>query len=223
MKNLNQLFYYKVNGKEESLSIDKNDDFQAIKIKLLQLKKNKIYDYQEKEKCNRLFTCLYDKKEAIEFLFSKINASNEKNIAILKDRIDPTNTTINSEDIDNTIECINIVAKMKKKSNNFEIYKFIKQLDEKDISYFVNYSKKYPAIIELDRYYDPSENIFEQVKKKIEKELTLNISQEADNFIYHSKETNRYENITFEDLIKLKNKIPPKNENNKTDEEKKNP
>jgi len=94
-------------------------------------------------------------------------------------------------------------------------------LVEKDISYFVNYSKKYPAIIELDRYYDPSENIFEQVKKKIEKELTLNISQEADNFIYHSKETNRYENITFEDLIKLKNKIPPKNENNKTDEEKK--
>ena len=48
------------------------------------------------------------KDEAIK---AKINAQNGTNIDIdiLKDRIDPTNTTINEEDIDKTKECIKII------------------------------------------------------------------------------------------------------------------
>ena len=214
-----KLFSYEVNGKYESLSINVDDDFKVIKEKLLKLKENNIYDYKDEGIYNKLFTCLYDQKEAIEFLFSKINAQNGTNIDIdiLKDRIDPTNTTINEEDIDKTKECIKIIAKMKNIETNFDILKFIKKLEEKEISWFINYSKKYTSIIELDRYYDPSENIYEQVKQKIEKELTLTVSQDEEKFLYYSKELKNLKNLTYEELINIKNKIPPKNENSDID------
>ena len=50
----------------------------------------------------KFFACLYDKKEAIDFLFSKI----EINITYLYDRIQPTDGAISVTDIKNTKECI---------------------------------------------------------------------------------------------------------------------
>jgi hypothetical protein len=38
---------------------------------LKELKPNKIYDYNNIQNYNKLLTCLYDKKEPIDFLFSK--------------------------------------------------------------------------------------------------------------------------------------------------------
>lgn len=47
------------------------EDFKTIKNDLIKLKKSGIYDYTNIKNYNKLFTCLYDKKEAIDFLISK--------------------------------------------------------------------------------------------------------------------------------------------------------
>ena len=70
-------------------------DFDKLKIFLNELKEKDIYDYKNKKNYNKLFTCLYGKKEAIDFLFSK----EDQNIQILYDRIQPTDRTINIKDI----------------------------------------------------------------------------------------------------------------------------
>ena len=51
------------------------EDFKTIKNDLNHLRDNGIYDYTNIKNYNKIFTCLYDKKEAIDFLFSK--TSNE--------------------------------------------------------------------------------------------------------------------------------------------------
>ena len=48
-------------------------DFKQIKESLLDLKERNIYDYNNIRNYNKIFTCLYDKNEAIDFLFSKKN------------------------------------------------------------------------------------------------------------------------------------------------------
>ena len=73
-----------------------------IKTYLKELKDNGIYNYKEIENYNKLFTCLFDKKEAIDFLFSKIG----QNLNNLYDRIQPTDRIINIKDIEDTEVCI---------------------------------------------------------------------------------------------------------------------
>ena len=85
-------------------------------------------------------------------------------------------------------------------------------MNQKTISKFENYSKIYASDIELDRNDDISENIYEKVKNII-KEAMLNISQDNEDFLYYDKEKNKFEHITMEELIHLKNKIYIKNEN----------
>ena len=93
-----------------------------MKDKLLELKNNGIYDYKNIKNYNKLFTCLYQKKEAIEFLFSKTCEEIEKLIG----RIQPTDRTISIKDVNDTKECVYEITKMKKniKHNDkiFSIY-----------------------------------------------------------------------------------------------------
>ena len=70
-------------------------NFKDIKEDLNRLKENRIYDYKNIGKYNKLFTCLYDKKEAIDFLFSK--TSDE--ILKLKDKIKPIDGILSIKDI----------------------------------------------------------------------------------------------------------------------------
>jgi len=69
--------YKKSKEKSEEIDIQKFKDYLNI------LKKNGIYDYQNIGNYNKLFTCLYDNKEAIDFIFSK----KSKEIIKLKDKI----------------------------------------------------------------------------------------------------------------------------------------
>ena len=198
-KKFENLFRKKENVKEDSqeneLKDPKENDFETIKKYLKELKENEIYNYDNIQNYNKLFTCLYDKKEAIDFLFSKIN----QNISYLYNRIQPTDRTISLADIKNTEDCISAFSKMKKEEDNFRIHTYIKNMKETDISKFENYSRIYSSIIELDIFYDDSENLYDEVKDRI-KDKTFNIYQDENDF-------------NLEDLIHLKNKIHIKNEN----------
>ena len=196
-------------------------EFDKTKRKLLELndEKMKIYDYKNIGEYNKLFTSLYDKKEAIDFLIDKIDKIDE-NIEDLKKKIDPTNTTIKTENILDTKICVQCIKDMKEKKDYKKILLYIKNLNKK-IDNFVNYSKNYSQIIDLDRYYNPKENIYEEVEPIIKKDLTLNIFQDSENFfyLYENKKENKCEkiSITMEKLINLKNKIPPRTENDEDD------
>ena len=61
-------------------------DLEELKKNLKELKENKIYNYEEKNNNYiKLFNSLYEKKEAIDFLLSKIN----QNIIFLYKKFDP--------------------------------------------------------------------------------------------------------------------------------------
>lgn len=57
---------------------------------------------------------------------------------------------------------------MKDLNDNFKIFSSITYLSSSDIKQFESYSKNYTTIIELDRYYDSSEDIYKDVNKIIE-------------------------------------------------------
>ena len=111
---------------------------------------------------------------------------------------------------------------MKKMKDNFERFAYIKRLDSKSktISQFENYSKIYRSVINLDRYYDKSENIYEQVEKLIKVCLTLKIKKDSENFFYIIKDdkNDKIETTDLEKLIHLKNKITIKDENKNKNE-----
>ena len=171
------------------------NEFKNIKKYLKELKDNEIYDYENIQNYNKFFICFYDKKEAIDFLLSKMG----QNIAYLYDRIQPTDRTICIEDIKNTEYCISTFYTLKNIEDNFKIFIYIKNMNENQISNFEKYSKIYSSLIELDTFYDETENLYDEVKNII-KDKTFNIYQDEDDF-------------NLEDLIHLKNKIYIKNEN----------
>jgi hypothetical protein len=75
----------------EKLSEKKLDE---LKDNLKQLKKEGIYDHQKKNDYSKLFTSLYEKKEAIVFLSKKIDQNIDTFIKELSERIDPNSPTL---------------------------------------------------------------------------------------------------------------------------------
>ena len=137
-------------------------NLEDLKKSLRELKNNRIYNYENQNSYLRFFTCLYEKKEAIDFLLSKTN----QNISALYDKIDPTNETITIENIQCTEECLRIFNRFKALNNNFEIFEYIKLLSEHDISKFENFSKNYSSILELITNNDSSFNIKGDIELK---------------------------------------------------------
>lgn len=174
-------------------------NLEDIKSNLNELKESGIYDYETKSNYSKLFTSLYDKKEAIDFLRSKIN----KDITELYDRIEPNNRTITIEKIDQTAKCIEVFKQFEAKKSNDEIYKYIKNLKDDEIRAFKSFSKIYLSIIELDRNDNSTLNVFEPVNKII-KGAKFIFKQDTEIFSYGEKGENV---ITMEELIHLKNKI----------------
>ena len=89
------------------------EDFENKKIKITELFDKKILtddDEDNKGYYNKLFTCLYGKKDAINLLIDKIG----ENIDNLKEKIDPTNTTVNFKNISDTKACIRCIDDMRK-------------------------------------------------------------------------------------------------------------
>ena len=177
-----------------------------IKKKLNELNDKEIYNYRGNNNYyTKFFKSLNNKKEAIEFIFEKINKN--INIDYLEDKIQPTNRTISLEDVIATERCIIHMSKMKDKKDNFERLQYIKNLEKKEIDYFEKFSQIYNYIIELDRIEDNSDNIYEQVIKIIKIDFILKIDLDTEEFFYYDKDGSVQESISFEELIHLKNKI----------------
>jgi len=193
------------------------ENFQNIKEDLNKLKENGIYDYKNIGKYNKLFTCLYDKKEAIDFLFLKTSSE----ILKLKDKIQPTDRTISIKDIIDTEKCVFVFNKMKTLKDNFKIFDYIKRLDDETITQFENYSKIFSSIIELDDTEDDiSDNVYEKVVNII-RDATLNILQDTENLIYKNKnnEEVRKEEKIIEELVHIKNQIHIKKEKDNNEDD----
>ena len=189
-------------------------NIKELNDNLIALKEEGIYKYEENEKKNnysKLFTSLYEKKEAIDFLRKKVN----QDISELYDRIDPNSQTLTIQKIDDTKKCIEVFNEFQSKKNNEEIFEYIKTLNEEQINAFVSYSKVFLSIIELDRNDNSALNIFDQVDKII-KDAKFLFLQDSEVFTY---EKDKYK-ITMDELVHLKNKIntPPKDEKKKEEE-----
>ena len=222
IKSIIFFFEYKFekNNEKWNKMIHQNDDFkgwedfQSIINYLNKLKGNGIYDYTNIEKYNNLFTCLYNKKMAIDFLFS----STSEEIMKLKNKVQPTDRTIKIKDITDTENCVFFFSKMKKEQSNFKILDYVKTLEPTDIEKFENYSNKYASIIELDIDEEISDNLYDKVDKIIT-DATFDILQDNEDFNYINKETSKNEKITMNDLIHLKNQIQLNNEIENTEDE----
>ena len=186
-----------------------------IKLVLKELRDKNIYDYQSKNFYYKIFTSFYEKREAIDFLLSKIDIDLKQS---LQYKLDPYNKNISIKDIDDTNECLlhfKSIINMKSQ----EILYYIKHLDEDIINKFINYSSHYNFIIELDR--KNTKNIFEDIYKIIE-DANIKIEIDKEDIFYIVD--GEYLTTNLENLINLKNKINipekslEKNENKETKE-----
>ena len=186
--------------------------FDEVKTTLNYLKENKkIYDYTSNSNYYKIFTSLYDKKEALDFLIKKKG----KNINYLKDRLDPTKRRVTIKHIEDTIECLHGLEEIINKKTESEMLEHIKKLKDEEIEKFVNYSKIYPAIIELDRNDDNNdENIYENVNKIITY-ASLIFYQDYEDFVY--KDKGKLIPTNMAELIHLKNQINIQPKNKKDD------
>ena len=194
-----------------------SNDLALSKMNLYKLKGTlkrfeKIYNYKSPEKYYEIFTSLYEKKEAIDFLLKKIEAN--ENIDYLKDRLDPTKRRLTIKNIDDTIQCLNRLKELVN-LNESKMLNFIKGLSEDEIKKFVSYSKIYQAIIELDRNDDnDDENTFKNVDKIITN-ATFIIKQDEEDFYYTENDINTQTNM--ENLIHIKNQISIQSKNNEAE------
>ena len=177
-------------------------DLKKLKITLEDLKRKNIYDYEQISPYYRVFTSIYEKKEAIDFLISKLNTNTKELGNELKDKLDPTNRSISIKDIDDTIDCLNHF----KAFINYDspkIINYIKDLKEEQIKQFESFSKKFGSIIELDtkNEKDPFKEVYDIIQ---DASLLFNLDNEDFGYNIDGKFI-RINNI--EELIKLKNKI----------------
>ena len=232
---LKSIKYFFDNCLDKKLNLPKNINLSELsldilKSTLIQLKNKDIYDYESTSPYYRVFTSIYEKKEAIDFLLKYINT---KEIVLrnkLIENLVPTNRSISIKDIDDTIECLKHF-KIFIKKNTLEIINYLKLLPEEKINQFESFSKKFGAIIELAN--KTGKDNFEEVYQIItDASLLFNLDNE--DFCYTTidkekkiKQTNKIKSI--EEMIKLKSKInlqPKKSKEeikNKKEEKEKDP
>ena len=181
-------------------------------------KSQDIYDYENDSPFYEVFTSYYDKKEAVDFLLSKIDKNNfdknvDKNIYInfddLKKKLDPTNRSISIKDIDDATVCLNQFVQLKNKTG-LEIIMHIKNLNEEVIKKLISFSKHYPSIKELDSKNE--KDIFEEIYTII-MDASLTFKLDSEIFKYTNNKGDK-KKIKIEELINLKNKINIQTDNN---------
>ena len=138
----------------------------------------------------------------MDFLLEKIKKNH--NIDYLKGLLDPTQRKLNIKNIEDTIDCLQILSKFKNQSQRV-ILKNIKELNEEDINKFKSYSKNYEAIKELENNnIENDDNIVKKVDTII-KNVYFELKEDKENFSY--KKNEKYEKIELNDLIKLNSQI----------------
>ena len=210
---INSLIYFFNNFQKDD---DKWNDFFSAKYKnisekevelktyLEELKEKNIYDYLKQSESNKsnylkLCCCLYEKKQAYDFLLSQSN----EGIKILYDKIEPNSRTISYKDIEDTIRCVGFFNELKNIDDNFEILKHIQtNLDDDLIARFENFSQIYSSVIELNQDFDFSINLYNEIKE---------ISTNANFIFFQDKETffindekGKKKSVTIDKLKSLK-------------------
>ena len=173
----------------------------TLKRTLSDLKKKGIYDYVSITSNYDVFTAFYEKKQAIDFLISKIDSDAKEFSQKLKDKLDPTNRSISIKDIDDTIKCLKVFQDFKK-LDALAILNYITLLQQDQIKIFKSYSKKFGSIIELNERKE--EDRFEKVYDIIQ-DSSLLFNLDNEDFLYNKN--GKFIKIDIEELIKLKNKI----------------
>ena len=217
---IKSIIYFFDNFTNEKLNLPKYLDLSQLKLE--ELKKilndlkfdNIFFDYESNNNFDKVFTSFYEKSEAIDFLKRHINTDEKVLNKKLKNNLEPINNNISFKDIDDTIGCLTHFKNLKNK-NNTEIINYIKLLSEKEILKFVNYSKKYIFIIELNDAIgkDKFEEVYEIIN---DANLLFNLDKEDFCYITIKGDYKKIKNI--EELFKLKNKIiflPKKSEKEK--------
>ena len=191
------------------------------------LKEKEIYDYEfEGKKKNeqksyyiQFFNYLDQKKQAMDFLNQQPD-----NLNLLYEKLDPNKGTIQAQDIDDAIQCVNFFGEIKKeeqKGNEF-VFKYIKEKfkgNDKLIDSFKRFSYTYPSIIELNQSFDEfSLNLYEEVNLILKKTDVILKQNDEEIYVYEiekSKEKKDKMKInSIDDIFILKNKInvqPKKN------------
>ena len=224
-KDINSLFYFfdnfpdKTNDKwKEFLSEDYKNlsqkEITKIDKYLKELLDKGIYDANKKENYMEFFTSFTSynyKKEIYNFLMS----STTKNIKYLYEKIEPNNKRVTIKDIHDTYDCVGTFEEIKKLQDNFQIFDYIKKLDDETINKFKSFSRVYPAINELNQNYEFSNNLYDEIKNIVNKaDFTFN--QDKEYFKYYDSE-NKECKITLLKLNQLNNKIHiKKKDKNKT-------
>ena len=199
--------YFFDNFSDKKLILPKDINLSEMSLKTLkrtlnELKSINIYDYEIISPYFRVFTSFYEKKEAIDFLKSKINIDTIELSNKLKYKLDPYNRSISIKDIEDTIICLTHFKKFINYSP-YEIIGYVKLLEEEQIRAFESFTKKFRSIIELDTKNDkdPFEEVFYIIN-----DASLIFYLTYEDFCYNRSD-GKLCNINIDELIKLKNKI----------------
>ena len=146
IKNIKFFFSY---FSPEILPLTENIELSKMKLNdlkrtLKKLRDNGIYDYQSYNNFQNIFFKIYGKKDAIDFLMSKLN----NNINYIENNVILNNKGITIFKIEDIIECLN-QFKAIMKLNKSELFEYIVNLGDEKINNFLNYAKIYKTIIEL--------------------------------------------------------------------------
>ena len=211
-KNIDSIFYFFSNISKDDAEWNKifSSKYKDMNKKsahelfecLKELQKNGIYDYSNEEDYLRFFTCLYELKEAYNFLLNQTT----ENIEILYEKIEPNNQKIKLKDIDDAFYCVGFFQEIRKMETNLEIFNYIKKISLDKIKSFENFSCNYSSIIELSLNNDLSLNLYEKIKE-ITKDASFIFYQEDETFSYKDKEGKIQKDKNLDKLKHLYNQI----------------
>ena len=216
-KNINSIFYFFSNYSKNDENWNKifsskykdiaQNDAQTLYEYLKDLQRDGIYDYSHQEPYIDFFLYLYELKEAYNFLLNNTTES----IELLYDKIDPNDQKIKIKDIEDTEHCVGFFQEIKKKENNTDIFKFIKEMDSETIKRFYNFSCIYPSIIELNQNNELSILLYEEIRDII-KDSEYKFCRDSQIFIYTDSKSKQKNDLNLDKLKNLYNKIhiPPK-------------
>ena len=193
-KEINSIFYFfgnfdKTNKKWNEKLPDKYQDIskknlKELKESLIDLKEREIYDYTNKSNYIKFFTCLYGKKEAVDFLRMK----NLNEIQLLYDKLYPKDTKLSMKDLLNTYNCVGFFNEIKNLNDNSEIFDYLKKaIDDQKLKEFKNFSDVYQSIIELNENFDLSASLYNKVNDIII-EATFKFGQDEEDFNYNHQD-----------------------------------
>ena len=214
-KDIKSIFYFFNNFQKDNKEwnkfllpeYEKEMEIEKLKNNLEEMKEKKIYNYSNEnssKKSNyiRLFNCLYDKKQAYEFLLKHTT----EDIKMLNEKLDPNNSTITYKDIQDTLDCVSFFNELKEK-DNFEILEQVKTINDNLIKRFENFAEINESIIELNKNFDSPIYLFKNIKDIFTK-ANFVFNQDDEVFTIIDKEQKK---VTIEELKSLKNKIHIKN------------